>query len=496
MRATLRELVHGLDARIEGFADASVRAICYDSRRVREGSLFAALRGHTSDGHRFVPDAVAAGASALLVEEEPPALPAHVGAAIVPSTRAALPEVAARFFGRPADHLRLVGVTGTNGKSSTVRMIESILTSAGIAAGSIGTISVRGPGFEEPAGLTTPESVDLQQMLARMRDAGARTVALEVSSHSLALGRVRTLRFAAAVYTHLSQDHLDFHADMDDYAQAKALLFGPEYLAGPAVLNERDARTPELARRVRAAGQRVITYGRGTASRAEVRTREERIALAGSRLGVEHEGRRHEVELALPGDFQVENALAAIAAALALGIDWEAIRRGLASCPQVPGRLERVRTRDDDPVVLVDYAHTPDALDRVLGSIRPLARGRLLTVFGCGGDRDPSKRAPMARAACAHSDIAVATSDNPRTEDPDAILREVATGLSGAYEVIADRRAAIRRAIDLAREDDVVVIAGKGHEDYQIVGREKRPFDDREEARKALELRAERRSRP
>jgi UDP-N-acetylmuramoyl-L-alanyl-D-glutamate--2,6-diaminopimelate ligase len=229
----------------------------------------------------------------------------------------------------------------------------------------------------------------------------------------------------------------------------------------------------------------VLRYARGTRSGADVRTASERVGLAGSGLVIECAGERHPVELPLPGDFQVENALAAIAAGVALGLSWESIRRGVESCPPVPGRLERVA--DVLPVVLVDYAHTPDALERVLSRVRPLVRGRLISVFGCGGDRDRGKRAPMARAACAHSDFAIATSDNPRTEDPLAILRDVAAGLSGACETIPDRRSAIRRAIEMAGPDDAVVIAGKGHEDYQIIGQTRHPFDDRVEARKALQ---------
>jgi UDP-N-acetylmuramoyl-L-alanyl-D-glutamate--2,6-diaminopimelate ligase len=382
-------------------------------------------------------------------------------------------------------------VTGTNGKTSTVRMLESVLRAAGWRAGSIGTISVRYPDAEEPASLTTPESIDLQRILARMRDEGARGVALEVSSHALSLGRVHGLAFQVAVFTNLTQDHLDHHGDMAAYAEAKALLFGPEHLAGTAVLNAADPSAARLAAVARAHGRRVLTYARGAQARADVCSVAERVELAGSQLEVELAGERHALHLPLAGDFQVENALAAIGAGHALGLDWSAIRAGLERCPPVPGRLERVA--GSRPIVLVDYAHTPDALERVLSRVRSLARARLIAVFGCGGDRDRSKRAPMARAACAHADLVIATSDNPRSEDPDAILRDVAAGLSGAHEVIADRRRAIRRAIELAGPDDVVVIAGKGHEDYQIVGRTKHPFDDRVEARAALAEREARR---
>jgi len=484
MNPTVAELFAGLDSVVEGPARSRISDVTYDSRAVRPGALFVALRGAKTDGHRFLGEAIDAGASALLVEEAPASRPAQIAVVRVPDTRAALADVASRFFAFPARGLMLIGVTGTNGKTSTVRMLESILLAAGKSAGSLGTISVRYPGFEEKSALTTPESLDLQRWLARMRDAGVVAVALEVSSHSLALGRVRGLRFAAGVFTHLSQDHLDFHADMETYGAAKSLLFGAEYLAGTAVLNAGDPWTKRFAAIARASGRAVVTYARGAAANADFRTVEEHVELSRSRLRVRGPDAEIEFELPLPGDFQIDNALAALAAGRALGLEWEAIRRGLERCPAVPGRLERVG--EFRPIVLVDYAHTPDALDRVLGRVRPLVAGRLIAVFGCGGDRDRSKRAPMARAACAHADHVIATSDNPRTEDPDAILRDVAVGLSGSHEVLRDRRQAIERAIALAGANDCIVIAGKGHEDYQIVGRERLAFDDREEARRAL----------
>ena len=487
MTRTLEDLVAGLDARIDGPARAEIRDVSYDSRKVSPGALFVALRGARSDGHRHLEAAIDAGASALLVEQPPASRPEHVAVARVRDTRAALADVASRFFAHPARDLTLVGVTGTNGKTSTVRMLESILLASGRSAGSIGTISIRYPGFEEKSALTTPESLDLQRWLARMRDSGVAAVALEVSSHSLALGRVRGLRFAVAVFTHLTQDHLDFHQDMESYGRAKSLLFGTEHLAGTAVLNAADPWTGRFAEVAIAAGHPVSRFARGRDSGADFCTVEERVTLAHSRLRVRGPDAEVEIELPLPGDFQIDNALAAIAASRALGVDWDAIRRGLERCPAVPGRLERVGS--GRPIELVDYAHTPDALDAVLGRVRPLVEGRLIAVFGCGGDGSRGKRAPMARAACAHADHVIATSDNPRSEDPDAILRDVAVGLEGSHEVLRDRRRAIARAIAIARAEDCVVIAGKGHEDYQIIGSERFPFDDREEARRALAAR-------
>ena len=483
---SLGDLVQGLDARVLGDAGVPVLDVAYDSRNVAKGSLFVALRGAKTDGHRFLAEAAAAGASALLVEELPSPVPEGVAIAVVPDTRTALATASAALLDHPGRAMRLVGVTGTNGKTSTVRMLESIATAAGFVAGSIGTISARYAGVEEDASLTTPESTDLQRTLGRMRDLGVELVALEVSSHSLALRRVHTLRFEAAVFTNLTQDHLDYHRDMDEYAAAKASLFSGERLDGTAVVHAADAQAERMAAVARDAGNRVLTFARQAG--ADVHSAKEQISLMGSRFEIESADGSCEIELPLPGDFQIENALAAASAAHALGIGWPAIKNGLDGCEPVPGRLERVAPAD--PAVFVDYAHTPDAVDAVLSRVRGFVRGRLVCVFGCGGDRDRAKRPLMAEAACRHADYVIATSDNPRTEDPARILRDLEPGLSGEHEIVPDRREAIRRAVSLAAVDDVVVIAGKGHEDYQIIGEEKRPFDDREEARRALEARA------
>jgi len=483
---SLGDLVQGLDARVLGDAGVPVLDVAYDSRDVAEGSLFVALRGAKTDGHRFLAEAAEAGASALLVEELPSPAPEGVAIAIVPDTRTALAAASAALLDHPGRAMRLVGVTGTNGKTSTVRMLESIATAAGFVAGSIGTISVRYAGVEEDASLTTPESTDLQRTLARMRDLGVQLVALEVSSHSLALRRVHTLRFETAVFTNLTQDHLDYHRDMEEYAAAKASLFSGDQLDGTAVVHAADARAERMAAVAREAGNRVLTFARQ--ADADVHSAKEQISLLGSRFEIESADGGCEIELPLAGDFQIENALAAASAAHALGIGWSAIKNGLDGCEPVPGRFERVAPAD--PAVFVDYAHTPDAVDAVLSRVSGFVRGRLICVFGCGGDRDRGKRPLMAEAACRHADYVVATSDNPRTEDPARILRDLEPGLSGEHEIVLDRREAIRRAVSLAAVDDVVVIAGKGHEDYQIIGEEKRPFDDREEARRALEARA------
>ncbi len=496
MSHSLGDLLAGQDAEIRGDAAIPIRDLCYDSRRLEPGDLFVALRGQNTDGHRYLDAAAEAGAAALLVEEFPSEVSGGVPVARIADTRRALAEVAACFFGSPAAGMTLIGVTGTNGKTSTVRIIESILRQARHRVGAIDTVSFRFGDEEEPSTLTTPESLDLQRTLARMRAAGVDRVVLEVSSHSIVLERIRTLRFACGVFTQLSQDHLDFHTDMQDYGRAKGALFAPPYLAGSAVLNADDGWSQSYAESARRAGCPVLWFGRGSPSAASegselnLHTVGERVGLDASYFVVESEGRQHELSLPLPGDFQIDNALAAVAAALALGIPWDLISKGLAATPPVPGRLEAVSR---EPVVLVDYAHTPDALDRVLSRVRPLVRGRLITVFGCGGDRDRSKRAPMAAAACRHSDYVIATSDNPRTERAERILDDLRAGLAGDYEVIVDRREGIRRAIAIATNEDTVVIAGKGHENYQILGQERVPFDDREEARHGLALRHDRR---
>jgi UDP-N-acetylmuramoyl-L-alanyl-D-glutamate--2,6-diaminopimelate ligase len=487
MSVRFDDLLGGLEAELRGDPATPVTDVVAHSRQITPGALFVALRGTRTDGHRFTHEAAEAGAGALLVEEVPEPLEPPLACARVHNTRAALPLVAARFHGHPARGLTLIGVTGTNGKTSTVRMIESIFEADEHPAGSLTTICVRYRGAEHPAELTTPEADSLQRTLARMRDEGVETVAVEVSSHALVLGRVATLRFAAAVFTNLTQDHLDFHGDMETYAGAKQTLFSRDYLDGTAVVNIADPAGASLAEALQREERQVLTYARGAQRDADVRTVAENVGLEGAELVIEEDSERYEVRLPLPGDFQVENALAALATARVFGVSRAAAIRGLEACPPVPGRLERVGL--DRPLILVDYAHTPDALDRVLSRLRPTVSGRLITVFGCGGDRDRAKRASMARGACRHSDYVVATSDNPRTEDPRAILREVAEGLSGAHEVIIDRREAIQHAVRMARTEDVVVIAGKGHETYQIVGDQYLAFDDREEARRALKQR-------
>lgn len=487
-----------------GEGDPVVRGIRYDSREVAPGDLFVALRGGLADGHDYLAQALSLGAVALLVEALPDSVPPGVPAVVVPDTRRALAPIAACFFGHPADELELVGVTGTNGKTSTSFLVESILRAAGRNVGLIGTIEVRYADERQRTLNTTPESLDLQRTLRAMRSHGVDAVAMEVSSHGLALGRVEGCRFRAAALTNVTQDHLDFHGDMAHYVEAKVALFRDHLRAGAAaVVNVDDAHAEPFVAAARAAGARLLRVSRRAAD-ADVFVERAEARLDGTSARLRLAGGVLELDIPLLGDFNVENVAVAVGVAAGLGVAPEAIARGVAACPQVPGRVERVGAElAGAPTVLVDYAHTPDAVDKLLRTLRPLARGRLITVFGCGGDRDRGKRPLMARAVAAWSDCAIATSDNPRSEDPERILDDVETGLDKltrvapealaatphSYARVADRRRAIELALAAAGPADTVVIAGKGHEDYQIVGRERLPFDDREEARRALRRR-------
>ncbi len=489
-------------------ADPVIRGIRYDSRKVSPGDLFVALRGAHADGHRFLDRAIALGASALLVEETPSGLDRdqapilNVPVVQVPDSRRALAPLAERFFGSPAKELTMIGVTGTNGKTSTTYLVESILARAGRRTGLVGTVEIRYAGEREVAVNTTPESLDLQRTLRAMVNAQVDAAVMEVSSHGLELGRVTGCRFEVAGFTNLSQDHLDFHGTMDAYLASKAKLFRDHLTAkATAVVNVDDAAGEKMIAVARDAGAKILRVGRGLDASADVRLVESAVDLSGTHARIRDGEGDLELHLPLVGDFNLENLLVAVGIARALEIDDDSIARGVAECPQVPGRMERVLGSDASaPTVLVDYAHTPDAVEKLLRAVRPLCRGRLVAVFGCGGDRDRAKRPLMAAAVARHADLAVLTSDNPRTEDPAAILADVESGLDDMEKVeppelfegrkryvsIIDRREAIRIATIGAGPEDIVVLAGKGHEDYQILGRDKFPFDDRVEALAAL----------
>jgi UDP-N-acetylmuramoyl-L-alanyl-D-glutamate--2,6-diaminopimelate ligase len=462
----------GLLVEVQGELPERARGITDDSRAVSAGTLFVAVRGSTADGHAYLGDAERKGAVAALVET-PGSTP--LPALVVRDGRRAAAVAAAAAYGNPADHLTLVGVTGTNGKTTTVGMIRHLLDRPDRRAASIGTLGVLlgSEGSEVPggAGLTTPGPVELQRVLRDLVDRGVRAVAMEVSSHSLDQRRVEGLRFAAAVFTNLTRDHLDYHSTMEAYLAAKARLLdhlGPQ---GVAVVNADDPAWGELR-----ASSRTITFSTAGAD-ADVRVDDVTFDAGGSRGTLAIEGARAPVRLPLLGEFNVANAAGAAAAAHALGMSLDEIAQRIATIPQVPGRLEIVHER---PTVLRDYAHTPDSLERALAAMRPFAAGRLIVVFGAGGDRDPGKRPEMGRIAEAGADVAIVTSDNPRTEDPERIIDDIEAGMTrGRHERIVDRREAIARALEIAGPDDVVLLAGKGHETYQIRGTTKYPFDER-----------------
>jgi UDP-N-acetylmuramoyl-L-alanyl-D-glutamate--2,6-diaminopimelate ligase len=447
-----------------------VTGVTTDSRNATRGSLYVAVRGSETDGHRFVADAARRGASAALVEVPQEAAIPQVQ--VRDGRRAAL-AAARAWYGDPARQLLLAGVTGTNGKTTTTGLLRHLLNGAG-SAGSIGTLGAfDGSGAVVPsAGLTTPGPVDLQATLAALRDRGTTHVVMETSSHSLDQGRIDGLTFAAGVFTNLTRDHLDYHGTMEQYLAAKLRLSSYLALDGIEVVNLDDPVWREMPDR-----HGRVTFGQHPA--ADVRADDIVMDAAGSRFRLAGRWGSAEIVLPLLGDFNVSNALAAAAAALALGRPLQEVSARLASAPQVPGRMERVSERPC--VVLRDYAHTPDALERALATLRPLTAGRLVVVFGCGGDRDRGKRPIMGRIAAELSDLAVVTSDNPRTEDPDAIIDDVEAGMGSVPHLREpDRRAAIAAALAGARPEDTVLLAGKGHETYQVIGTDKLPFDERE----------------
>lgn len=455
-----------------------ITGVTEDSRAVKPGMLFCAVQGSLADGHRYLDDAIRRGASALLVSR-PDAVPAGAGkttSVIVRDSRVAVAVAAAEWHGHPAASMTIVGVTGTNGKSTTVAIVRHLIAD-GSDTGSIGTVGAfDGLGEEIPggAGLTTPGAVELQATLAELRRRGVRKVAMEASSHALDQRRLAGIRLAAGVYTNLTHDHLDYHGDLSAYLAAKALLTSLIGDGGVEILNrdERAWNGLQPAPRVRR-----ITYGQ--APDADVRARDVHMDARGTRFGLEAGGRTIPVDLPLIGEFNVSNALAASAAAWGLGVGLDIIAARLATAPQVPGRVERIVV--DPFAVLRDYAHTPDALERVIRALKPLTPGRLIVVFGAGGDRDRKKRPVMGQIVAREADLPIVTSDNPRTEDPESIIAQIEQGMDGvAHMRIVDRREAIRRALTVARPGDCVLLAGKGHETYQVIGTKKIPFDERE----------------
>jgi UDP-N-acetylmuramoyl-L-alanyl-D-glutamate--2,6-diaminopimelate ligase len=463
---------------VNGAAEVEISGLAYSSKSVAPGALFFCVPGFTSDGHEFARDAVERGAAALVCERP---LGLGVPEVIVPDARAAMGPAAARFYGDPTATLQVVGITGTNGKTTTAFLTRQLLEAGGIQTGLLGTVTSIVGGREEPVVRTTPEAIDLQATFRRMLDAGDRACAMEVSSHALALARTDSIRFACRVFTNLTQDHLDFHPSMEDYFAAKRKLFEPPDVH--SVVNVDD----EYGRRIVAeADPGATTYAIDRDAAYRAHDVEFDFDTARSRFACETPDGRFDVDMPLPGMFNVSNALAAIAAARALGMPVETIAPALAQARRVPGRFEPV-DEGQEFVVLVDYAHTPDSLENVLRAARELTRGRLVVVFGAGGDRDRGKRPLMGEVATRLADRVIVTSDNPRSEDPDSIVDQVLSGAGAGAEREVDRRRAIALAVEGASEGDVVVIAGKGHEQGQeFANGRKEPFDDVEVARAAL----------
>jgi UDP-N-acetylmuramoyl-L-alanyl-D-glutamate--2,6-diaminopimelate ligase len=466
--------------------EVEVRGIQYDSRKVEREHLFVALRGTATDGHRFIERAVAKGSKVIVMEDDN-ALPdpffMHAGVVkvVVSDSRKALALLSANFYDHPSRKLRLVGVTGTNGKTTTTHLIKSILEASGERVGLIGTIEYMIGVETVPATHTTPESLELNQLFAEMVAKGCSVAVMEVSSHSLAMHRVHGLDFNVGVFTNLTQDHLDFHGSMGQYFGAKQMLFDEMTSSSFAVLNSDDSYSARIAERSKATK---LTYG--VSSPADVRARSVDLSVRGTTFQVERDGVSATVSTSLTGRFNVYNILAAYSTGVALGIEEQKIIEGIRQLKAVRGRFEQIISPNGWTAIL-DYAHTPDALENSLKTVHDVlpkgGDGRVITVFGCGGNRDRGKRPKMGRIATEFSDVIVITSDNPRNEDPQAIIDEISAGVISGKEVRTEinRRKAIKMALDLARAGDVVLVAGKGHENYQVVGDTKHHFDDREE---------------
>lgn len=454
--------------------ELEIKNLVSDSRRVTPGDAFIAVRGFEQDGHRFIPAALTAGAAVIIAEEPVEGAP-YVR---VTNSRHAMAVAAGNFYGNPARSLHMIGVTGTNGKTTTTNLIKEILErAAGAKVGLIGTNRNMIGQDEYPTERTTPDCLELQALLRRMVDEGCTHAVMEVSSHALCLERVAGIRFAEAVFTNLTEDHLDFHKTMEAYAQAKAKLFT---MCDTAILNIDD---PWCETMRKSCTGRVFTYS-ARSDEADLTARTVRLYPDRVEFCALMTGKLERLKLGIPGMFSVYNALAAVSAAFAAGVRMEAIRDALAQCKPVTGRAEVVPT-GRPYTVLIDYAHTPDALENILDTVREFTRGRVIAVFGCGGDRDPMKRPIMGAIAVDKADYVIVTSDNPRTERPEAIIRAIVRGIEEAdadtpFEVIADRRAAIARALKIAGPGDTVVLAGKGHETYQEIDHVKRHFDERE----------------
>ena len=471
----LSELLNGIEVlKVTANLDMEIGAVAYDSRKVTSGALFVAISGFASDGNRFIPMAMEKGAVAVVTAKEPEDDVPYI---LVASDRLALALIGCNFYGHPAESMTLIGVTGTNGKTSTTWILKQVLERiTGHKAGLIGTMENRIGDEVVPTDRTTPESFELQGLFARMRDAGCRYAIMEVSSHAIALDRVGGVRFRVGAFTNLTEDHLDFHKTMEAYCDTKGRLASR---CGRVVLNRDDDWFQRIAQRVVCP---MITTG--IKSAADLRAEDIRMCADGVSFTAVIEGERIEISVPIPGQFTVYNVLTVLGIVKALDIDLAEAAAALREVHGVKGRVEVVPTPGKPYTVLIDYAHTPDGLDNVLRSVRDFCKGRLIAVFGCGGDRDPIKRPIMGRIGVELSDIAIITSDNPRTENPAAIIQDIEKGvedMAGNYMIIVDRRKAIQYAMDIGEKDDIIILAGKGHETYQEINGVKHHFDEREE---------------
>ena len=497
----LSGLLNGVDI-LEVLGDISGQAsgICYDSRKCEKESVFVAISGTQFDGRDFVLDAVKRGARYVVYDEgDAPPVP-DVVCIKVRDSRLALGSLAKNFYGNPSRDICLIGVTGTNGKTTVTYLVESVLKSAGFSVGVTGTVNYRYGGKVFPAPHTTPESLDLQRMLREMVDAGVTHVVMEVSSHAIDLKRIYGLEYRVGIFTNLSCEHLDYHHTMEEYFRVKKRFFDDVIGGHPAVMNVDDPWGARLHKEIQSPAVTFGVDGPGDVSPIDVA-----LSIDGITARIQGPGGKFSLSSALVGRFNLSNILAATAAAMSLGVSKECIQSGIEEMDAVPGRLERV-SMPDEPVVFVDYAHTGDALEKVLETLSDFKKGRIITVFGCGGDRDRTKRPGMGKIAAALSDLAIITSDNPRTEDPLRIIDEIEGGIEAGstryapeditngfmgkgYAIVADRRGAIALAVSVADDSDIVLVAGKGHEDYQIIGTRRLPFDDRVAVREALSTR-------
>ncbi|WP_027339307.1 UDP-N-acetylmuramoyl-L-alanyl-D-glutamate--2,6-diaminopimelate ligase [Halonatronum saccharophilum] len=487
----LQDLVKVIDAKeVRGDLDLNIKGISYDSREVSEGYLFVAIKGFKEDGHQFIDDAIKKGANGIIVEKDIDINIKGVSIIKVDNSRQALSKLAAKFYDYPSRDMTIIGVTGTNGKTTTTYLIESVLKALGNQTGLIGTIKNKLGSQEEIASRTTPESVELQEMFRKMSDDGVKYVIMEVSSHALELDRVLDVEFDRQIFTNLSQDHLDFHQSFDDYLKAKAKLFGLG--KGRSIINIDDEVSNDI---ISAAQAGVLTYG--ISGEADLKAEKIDVTPKGVFYKLKAEGQELDIKLKITGRFNVYNSLAAIGTLYSLGFSLNDIKEGLEETKGVPGRFQLI-DRGQDFGVIVDYAHTPDGMENVLHTVKEITKGRKIVIFGCGGDRDKTKRPIMGKVGVTLGDFAIITSDNPRSEEPLDIIEDILEGVKEVdkvegkdYMVIENRKSAIEKGIKMAKKDDTVVIIGKGHETYQIIKGNVLDFDDREVAKEALVNRGE-----